>query len=155
MKPDLVKLAVVCCWYGCGLAMGAISPEQASKLPPLANHPVNFTREIKPILEASCVKCHGHGRRKGSFQIDTRETFLKGGESGAAVVVGRSLESSLIALVAGVDPENVMPQKGSRLTPEQIGLLRAWIDQGVLWDANVSFAKADRKSTRLNSSHRL
>ena len=43
--------------------------------------------------------------------------------------------------MAGVNPDNVMPKKGSRLTPEQIGLLRAWIDQGLPWDNDVTFAR--------------
>src|SRR5690242_7644340 len=67
--------------------------------------------------------------------------MLEGGDSGAAIVVGDSQKSHLITLVAGLDPDLVMPQKGSRLKPEQIGLLRAWIDQGAAWDPTVSFAK--------------
>ena len=102
---------------------------------PGAGHSVNFSKEIKPIFEASCIKCHGRGKDKGGFRLDTRETTLKGGDSGPAVLPGKSAESLLIALVQGVDPDNVMPKKGSRLTPEQIGLLRAWIDQGAPWDA--------------------
>ena len=61
----------------------------------------------------SCVKCHGRGKAKGDFQIDTRDTFLKGGESGPAVLEGKSGESLLIEMVSGLDPDNVMPQKGS------------------------------------------
>ncbi len=61
---------------------------------------------------------------------------------GRRSVLGRSDESELVALVAGLDPENVMPQKGSRLTDEQIGILRAWIDQGASWAPGVSFARA-------------
>src|SRR5206468_3122685 len=72
---------------------------------------------------------------------ENRQTLLNGGESGPAIVVGKSEESHLIELVAGLDPDGVMPQKGKRLTPEQIGLLRAWIDQGAPWDASISFAK--------------
>ena len=75
--------------------------------------------------------------RAGSASIPGRP-LLKGGDSGPAVLPGKSAESLLIALVQGVDPDNVMPRKGSRLTPEQIGLLRAWIDQGAPWDANVT-----------------
>ncbi|HXT39353.1 MAG TPA: DUF1549 domain-containing protein, partial [Candidatus Angelobacter sp.] len=58
-----------------------------------------------------------------------------------AIVPGKSAESHLIELVAGLDPDSVMPQKGKRLTSGQIGLLRAWIDQGAPWDAKISFAK--------------
>src|SRR6266567_2884886 len=72
------------------LAWAKLSPEQASRLPPAAAHAVSFSKEIRPILEASCTKCHGRGRNKGDLRLDTLETFVKGGESGAAVVSGKS-----------------------------------------------------------------
>jgi mono/diheme cytochrome c family protein len=125
------------------MARAAITPAQMAQLPPAVKRPVNFSKEIKPIFEASCIKCHGRGRVKGGFRLDTRETLLKGGDTGAALVPGNSAESLLIALVQGVDPENVMPKKGSRLTPEQIGLLRGWIDQGALWEAGVTFGRLE------------
>lgn len=121
----------------------ALTPEQLSQLPPPATQPVSFAKDIKPILEARCVNCHGHGRAKGDFKIDTRETFLTGGAAGTAVVPGKSADSYLIELVMGFDPDSVMPKKGTKLTPEQIGLLRAWIDQGLKWDADFSFARAE------------
>lgn len=121
----------------------ALTPEQMAQLPPSATHPVDFAKEIKPILEARCLNCHGHGRDRGGFQIDSRETLLKGGDSGAAVIPGKSAESLLIELVMGFDPDSVMPQKGTKLTRDQIALLRAWIDQGVKWEAGVTFAKAE------------
>src|SRR5688572_15360842 len=130
MKPVLSKLFAGLLWMSPVLAQAAITPEQAKTLPLPADHPISFTREIKPILEASCIKCHGRGRDKGDFQIDSRETLLKGGGSGPAIVVGKSAESYLIELVMGFDPDNVMPQKGTKLTREQVSLLRAWIDQG-------------------------
>jgi hypothetical protein len=102
---------------------------------------VIFSKDIKPIVDASCIQCHGHGRSKGGLQLDTRETLLKGGDSGVAVVPGKSQESLLIELVAGVDPDNVMPRKGKHLSPEQVGLLRAWIDQGLKWDKEITFAR--------------
>src|SRR5882757_10787114 len=132
---------LVGCLFGSLAVRAAITPEQAAQLPPSASHRVDFSKEIKPIFEASCIKCHGRGREKGSFRLDNRETLLKGGDSGAAVTPGKSAESLLIELVQGFDPDNVMPKKGSRLTAQQIGLLRAWIDQGVKWDAAVSFGK--------------
>jgi len=118
-----------------------MTAEQLAKLPVPPARKVDFAQDIKPVLEARCVNCHGRGRAKGDFQIDNRETFLKGGNSGPAIVSGNSAESLLIELVAGVDPENVMPRKGSRLTPDQIGLLRAWIDQGAVWEPGINFAR--------------
>ena len=86
---------------GCGAAQAAITPEQIAQLPPPAGHTVSFSKEIKPIFEASCIKCHGRGKEKGGFRLDTRETTLKGGDSGPAVLPGKSAESLLIALVQG------------------------------------------------------
>jgi len=120
-----------------------MTPEQVAQLPAPANHAISFSKEVKPIFEASCIKCHGRGKDKGGLRIDTRETLLKGGDTGAAVVSGKSAESLLIALVQGVDPDSVMPKKGSRLTAEQIGVLRAWIDQGLPWDTGVTFGRLE------------
>ncbi len=135
---------ILLCWLALGLGSSRaaqLSPEQIRALPPPAARTVLFRDDIKPLLEASCIKCHGRGRDKGGLQIDTRATLLHGGDSGPAVVPGKSQESLLIALVAGADSDNVMPQKGSRLTPGQVGLLRAWIDQGMPWDDNITFAR--------------
>src|ERR1017187_9240383 len=116
-------------WAGsCGASQAAITPEQAAQLPPPAGHAVSFSKEINPIFEASCINCHGRGKDKGGFRMHTRETTLKGGDGGPAVLPGKSAESLIIALVQGIDPDNIMPLKGSRLTTEQVGVLRAWID---------------------------
>jgi mono/diheme cytochrome c family protein len=140
--------------YGCQVALAlwlsggavfsaALTPQQIAQLPLAASHTVDFAKEIKPILSTSCAQCHGRGKDKGGFKLDTRETFLKGGDSGPAAMPSKSAESLLIQLVAAVDPDNVMPKKGTRLTAEQVGLLRAWIDQGVNWDASVTFARSE------------
>lgn len=125
---------------------GGLTPEQIRQLPPPADHRVDFGREIQPLLEQSCLQCHGRGRDKGGFRLDSRATLLRGGDSGAAVVPGDSAASPLIALVQGFDPDSVMPKKGTRLTPVQIGLLRAWIDQGLTWDANVTLGRSEPKN---------
>src|SRR5947208_9259034 len=141
MKHRLAIFALAFVGLNCGVTRAKISPEQVKQLPAAAQHKIDFAKEIKPIFESSCIKCHGRGRTKGDLSIENRETLLKGGENGPVIVPGRSAESYLIELVAGLDPDSVMPQKGKRLTPEQIGLLRAWIDQGAPWDASISFAK--------------
>lgn len=143
MRRFLSKLTVAVWLGGCAPLFAAITPDQAKQLPPPASHEVNFTTEIKPIIEASCIKCHGRGRDKGGLRLDSRETLLKGGDTGPAVVPGKSADSLLIELVQGFDPDSAMPKKGGRLTPDQISVLRAWIDQGVKWDANVSFGRLE------------
>lgn len=119
----------------------ALTLEQRERLPEPAARQIDFAKDIEPILQASCVKCHGRGRSQGGFALDTRETLLAGGDTGPVIVPGKSAESYLIELVSGLDPDNVMPQKGSKLTPDQVGVLRAWIDQGAVWNEGVSFAR--------------
>jgi len=146
MKPCFAALCLAVVSYHC--AQAELTPEQFRQLPPPAAHAVNFSREVKPIFEASCIKCHGRGRAKGDFQIDSRATLLKGGESGAALVPGESAKSRLVELVMGFDPDTIMPRKGTKLTHEQVSVLRAWIDQGAKWDANVTFARAEPANLR-------
>jgi hypothetical protein len=120
--------------------------EEIGQLPPPAARPIDFAQDVKPILQVSCVRCHARGRDRGGFSLETRERLLAGGDSGEAVVPGDSARSRMIALVSGLEPKVVMPQKGSRLTRDQIGILRAWIDQGMTWDPAVSFAKAPSRN---------
>lgn len=139
MKPVVLAFA-----FSFGLIVGLeakLTPEQIQKLPPPTTAPVDFVRDIQPILEASCVKCHGRGKDKGGFNLDTRDSFVKGGDNGVTAEPGKSAESYLIELVSGLDPDNVMPVKGSKLTAQQVGLLRGWIEQGMKWDESITFAK--------------
>ena len=104
-----------------------------SKLPPAATAKgVTFDKDIKPIFEKSCVKCHGAEKQKGKYRLDTLEASLKAGESGDAILKGDSAKSPLVQSVARLDPDAAMPPdgKGDPLTPAQIGVIRAWIDQG-------------------------
>ncbi|HEY2588659.1 MAG TPA: DUF1549 domain-containing protein [Tepidisphaeraceae bacterium] len=121
----------------------AFAAEAQPALPPPADHQVDFVKEIKPLFEASCIQCHAMGKDKGGFSIETREAMLKGGDDGVQVVVGNSTESNIIKMVAGTDPDEVMPKKGTKWTPQQVGLLRAWIDQGAGWDAKITFARPE------------
>ncbi len=75
----------------------------AADLPPAAERTVDFVKEIKPLFEAACVKCHAKGKSKGDFSLETREAFLKGGETGPAAVPGKSAESYVVELVAGIN----------------------------------------------------
>jgi mono/diheme cytochrome c family protein len=108
-----------------------------SKLPPAATAQVDFVRDIKPILEVSCLRCHGPEKPKSAFRIDNRAAALKGGDNGVDIIAGNSAKSPLIHYITQLVPDMEMPPegKGEPLTKEQIGLLRAWIDQGVIWDS--------------------
>ena len=103
-----------------------------SKLPPAAKQEVTFAKDIKPIFEKSCFNCHGEEKQKAELRVDSIEAIKKGSEYGPVVVPGDSGKSSLVHAVAGLIEDGMMPPEGKAdpLTKEQIGLLRAWIDQG-------------------------
>src|SRR5262245_31378875 len=115
-------------------ALAGFLPCQAavdvSKLPPAATRPVDFSRDVQPLFEATCLNCHGPKRSESGLRLDQRDLALKGGERGPALVPGKSAESLLIHAVSGLHDELKMPKKGEKLTAEQVGVLRAWIDQG-------------------------
>jgi len=114
-----------------------------SKLPPAAQLTVDFEKDVKPIFEKTCFRCHGPERPKSRFRLDNRESALKGGDNGVDIVPGDSAQSPLVYYVARVaeDIEMPPPGKGEPLTPVQVGLLRAWIDQGALMPEKIVSGK--------------
>src|SRR5262245_33044232 len=102
-----------------------------SKLPPTAGREIDFAKEIQPILERSCLKCHGPEKAKRKLVLNTRASALKGGENGPDIIPGASAKSPLIHFTARLVEDSEMPPagKGEPLTKEQVGILRAWIDQ--------------------------
>ena len=154
-----------------------------AKLPPAASKTgVTYAKDIRPMFDASCFRCHGEQRQKGDLRLDTLQAVLKGGEDGKVVLPGDSKHSLLVAAVAQIHEDIAMPPKGGpgggrgpggrppgasgsgngasgngnpppggpnpargpggsgrpggpggppkALTAEQVGLVRAWIDQG-------------------------
>jgi mono/diheme cytochrome c family protein len=108
---------------------------------------VDFARDIQPILQRSCVECHGPEKPKGKLRLDTREAALKGGQDGVVIVPGKADESDLyrrITLPANND--DVMPNKGDLLTKAQTDVVRDWINQGAEWPEGVVFEIAAKKT---------
>jgi hypothetical protein len=110
-----------------------------AKLPPPASVTVDFQRDIRPLLENACLRCHGPEKPKGGYRLDTRDAAIQGGDLGAAIVPGDSAASPLIHYVARLVEDMEMPPtgKGDPLTTEQVALLRAWVDQGVKWEGQI------------------
>lgn len=138
MYKTLVSLAF--------LAFAAMAAPDVSKLPPPADKKgVSYAEDVQPILKNTCFGCHGEERQKGALRVDTLEMALKGGKSGPVIIPGKSEKSALVIAVARIDAESAMPptrrpggpggagagKPGPKpLTAEQVGLIRAWIDQG-------------------------
>jgi mono/diheme cytochrome c family protein len=108
-----------------------------SKLPPAATKPgVTYAGDIKGIFEKSCVKCHGEEKPKAKLRLTSLEGALKGGADGKVIEPGNSAKSSLFLNVTRLGEEDLwMPPKDNKakiapLTAAEMGLIRAWIDQG-------------------------
>lgn len=124
---------------GLWLAADAAEPVDVSKLPLPVARPVDFVKEVYPIFKESCISCHGPDKQKGKYRMDTKEGAFKDTDYGPTIVPGKSEQSSLIHMVANLVDEMLMPPPSDKpgqsepLTAEQIGILRAWIDQGAKW----------------------
>ena len=92
--------------------------------------PVDYTKDVKPILRARCYACHGSLKQNAKLRVDSGAALLKGGTTGPAVEPGKAAASELLARVADKDPETRMPPEGQPLTDKEIATLRAWVEQG-------------------------
>ena len=134
MKPPLTPLLAGVF----ALALTASAQNAAGTLPPAATQTgVTYSTDIKPILDKSCAKCHSGDKPKARLHLDTLAGILKGSRNGKVVIVGDSAKSLIVQAVAHTaDDEDVwMPPakaagKFPPLTADQVGLIRAWIDQG-------------------------
>ena len=111
-----------------------------AKMPLPVARKVDFTREVYPIFKESCFSCHGPEKQKGKYRMDTREgAFKVTDDYGPAIKAGKSEESAIIHMVCDMIDEMLMPPpsdkpgQSEKLSKEQIGILRAWIDQGAVW----------------------
>jgi hypothetical protein len=125
-------------------AKGASAPPNAQRLTPNASLPVQYNRDIRPILSANCFPCHGPDRnkRQANLRLDLREEALARG----VIVPGKADLSRLVARVFASAPGLLMPPVAShkQLKPEQKGLLRRWIAEGAKYEAHWSFISPQR-----------
>lgn len=98
------------------------------------NPQIDFTKQIQPLLTKKCVSCHGPEKQKAGLRLDRRGAAFKGGDNfGAGIVPGKSRESPLFRVVAGLEEGLEMPPEGEKLTAAEIELLKRWIDSGAEW----------------------
>ena len=134
MNPLKLTSLILAATFGLALAAAA----DTTPLPPASTKTgVTYATDIKPVLDASCVKCHSGEKPKARLRLDTLENVLKGSKDGKILTAGDSANSFVVKCVAHTtdDHDSWMPPLHNKanigpLTPEQIGLIRAWIDQG-------------------------
>jgi ankyrin repeat protein len=101
----------------------------ATTFPPAANRKIDFEKDVQPILSQKCYSCHGDVVQQSGLRLDKRQNALRGGDYGPVIIEGKSAESKLIKRLVNGDGGLQMPPTGA-LSDEEIGILRAWIDQG-------------------------
>src|SRR5262245_34454628 len=109
----------------------------------IAAEPIDFAHDIVPILRQHCGQCHTGDKKKGGYSLNTRASLIAGGESGPAVVPGKSDSSELIRRVASRDRDEMMPPEGERLSDKDVALLKRWIDGGLAWEDGFAFRGSD------------
>lgn len=110
---------------------------------PPRSEEVSFDRDVRPILSEYCFQCHGPDARarKARLRLDTREGLFAARKHGAPIVPGKPGQSLLFQRVTAHDPDDRMPPASTkrRLSPEQIEVLRAWVQQGAPWQTHWAF----------------
>jgi hypothetical protein len=127
------------------------SADDAERLPPASLRQVDFVKDVQPLLRKHCFECHAAGNEEGGVNLGIRQRVFEGGDRGPVLIKGDSAKSRLIHLVAALDPKEAMPPlpDGKPLSKDEVGVLRAWIDQGAKWPdgADVLDPRAERAKT--------
>ncbi len=124
--PGLATLVLAVSW------LLAVSPVSAGE--PSAED--LFRTKLAPLLTERCTGCHRDGRREGDLSLQSREDWLRGGESGAVIEPGDADASVIVDYVSGDEPE--MPKQGKPLTDQEVAWLRQWIDAGAPWPKGIA-----------------
>ena len=133
MKP--LPLLSLLAAFGTSITANAAPSAPLPIAPIHRTTPVDFEQEIMPFLRDNCLSCHCKTTTKGGLSLETPELIIKGGDTGPGLKAGSGTESLLLQAAAHLDDDLKMPPrdnkaKAKNLTPEQLGLLKLWIDQG-------------------------
>jgi mono/diheme cytochrome c family protein len=101
----------------------------------------DFAHKILPVLKKHCAQCHTGEQKKGGLSLNTRESMLSGGESGAEILSKDAASSELIERVTSKDPDLRMPPEGPGLSDDEIIAVKQWVQAGLPWEPGFSFGK--------------
>jgi mono/diheme cytochrome c family protein len=147
--PKYIRVSFVCFVHCLALALAVVgSQAAAADLPSPATQPIDFQRDLEWLFAERCYDCHGDKKQESGYRADNRADILKGGDNGPSLVISNSAASILVQVLADTHADiAAMPKKKEKLTAAQIGLVRAWIDQGAKWEG------AAAKSYSYNTNH--
>src|SRR5690606_1628311 len=112
----------------------------------VSNRPeeISYNRDIRPIVNAKCISCHGGVKQSGGFSLLFEEEAKRPSESGKlAIVPGDSKNSEMIKRLSHADPDVRMPLDAEPLSKEEIQLIADWIDQGAVWEEHWAYIPPD------------
>ncbi len=110
----------------------------------------DFHKQVRPILEASCIECHGVEKQKGDLRLDTLANLLKGGDSGPAIVPGNIDESILLERIfLPADDDEIMPPDNGPLSSNQQDILKRWIITGANWPKGLQLFPVSKQELAL------
>jgi mono/diheme cytochrome c family protein len=139
--PSRYLVGVALFLLGSVVAAQPVPPEHAANM---AASQRLFTEKVRPLLEKNCMECHGAGKLRGGFSLLTRESLLKGGDHGVAVVAGKAKESPLLASLRH-EREPHMPPNSPPLPREAVEALVKWIDLGAAYDRPLGAVTVGKK----------
>lgn len=122
--------------------VAAVTPLTIDRPAAGASTPVGFQKDILPMFQANCLPCHNQTRAKAGLNLETPAALLRGGDTGPGAVPGKPAESLVLKSAAHQVEDLVMPPAGNKsnardLTPQELGLLWRWIEQGAKADQAV------------------
>ncbi len=142
--PHPASAGVLCLVSLLGFSLLAGTPLQAAAPAAPSSAPIDFNRQVLPLLSEHCFACHGpdQNKRKAKLRLDTKDgAFGKLRDGGHAIVPGKLDQSEVIARISTEEPSQVMPPpgKGKKLSPDQVALLKRWVEQGAPWAVHWSY----------------
>ena len=116
--------------------------------------PINFSRQIRPILSENCIACHGPDEkaRKGKLRLDDEQDAKRDRKGDFVILPGKPEQSDLIKRIESTDPDDVMPppKQHKTIPAAQVALLKEWIRQGAPWGRHWSYEPVARPSVPKN-----
>src|SRR5258706_7081924 len=145
MTSDVTRFLRALRWIA--LAMGSVVSAASAAIPARAAR-IGFNEEIQPILSENCYQCHGPdaGSRKGELRLDRPEFAFLARKEGFAIVKGNPAASQVVQRIEAIKASDRMPPAESHKTlkPEEIALIKRWIEQGAEYQAHWAFIRPER-----------
>ena len=98
-----------------------------------------FQKQVAPLLERHCLRCHGPKTQRGGLSLATSADVSAGGDNGPVIIAGKPDQSLLVAMISGDKPK--MPKKAAPLKPAEVAVIRRWIEQGASWPQDVKLTE--------------